>query len=65
MEQLWALIHFLRDHPRAAVGLAVALLGVLYLLNRKPRLSREADERIKQLRKDRAGQYNRLRPPQG
>ena len=33
------------------------------LLNRKPRVTREAEDRFKQIRKERGDQYHKLRPP--
>jgi hypothetical protein len=62
MEQLWALIHYLPDHPRAALGVVVALGGIYWLMNRKPKLMREADKRLEEIRKERGDPYNKLRP---
>ncbi|MFI5396195.1 MAG: hypothetical protein ACHQ9S_11750 [Candidatus Binatia bacterium] len=63
MKQFWSALHYFEDHP--AIGLiAVGVLLVYYLLNRKPRLTREAEERLKELRKERGDYYRRLRPPQ-
>jgi len=62
MEQLWFLVHYLRDHPGAALGVAVAL-GVMYwLLNRKPKMARDAERRMKEIREERGDPYNTLRP---
>jgi hypothetical protein len=63
MDQLQTLIQYFGDHPFIGLGMATALLGVYHLLNRKSRLSREADERLKQIRKERGDYYRRLRPP--
>ncbi len=63
MEQLWTLIHYLRDHPGAALGAAVALFVLYRLLNRKPKLVRDADKRLEELRKEHPDQYNKVRPP--
>lgn len=63
MENVWTLVHYLREHPAAAVGAVVALVGVRFLLNRKPKLVREADKRLDQLRKERSGHYDKVRPP--
>ncbi len=62
MEQLWALIHYLRDHPLVIVGAALTLVGLRYLLNRKPALARQADERFEHLRQERDGYYQKQRP---
>lgn len=63
MGQLQAVIQYFGDHPFIGLGITTALLGVYHLLNRKSRLSREADERLKQLRKERGDYYRRPRPP--
>jgi len=52
--------------PRTSGALAVvaAALGALwYLLNRKPKIVREAEQRLGQLRDERGTSYNVLRPP--
>jgi hypothetical protein len=63
MDQLQALIQYFGEHPLIGLGMATALLVVYHFLNRKPRLSREADERLKQLRKERGDYYRTVRPP--
>lgn len=63
MDQLQALIQYFKDHPFIGLGMASVLLGVYHFLNRKSPLSREADERLKQLRKERGNYYRRVRPP--
>ena len=62
MEQLWTLIHYLRDHPGAALGGAVALGVIYWLMNRNPKLMREADRRLEEIRKERGDPYNTPRP---
>lgn len=44
-------------------GVAVVVVGIYYLLNRKSRLVRDAERRIEELRRERTDQYNKLRPP--
>lgn len=62
MDQLWSLVHYLRDHPGAAFGVAVGL-GVMYwVLNRKPKMTRDAERRMKEIREERGDPYNKLRP---
>ena len=62
MEQLWSLVHYLRDHPGAAPGVVVAL-GVMYwVLNRKPKMARDAEQRMKEIREERGDPYSKLRP---
>jgi hypothetical protein len=56
-------IEHLRDSPQTAAG-ALLIAGFLYyLLQRKSRLEREADRRLGQLQRDKAGTYDHLRPP--
>jgi hypothetical protein len=62
MAQLWVWIEYLRDHPLTAVSGAAALVVFYYLLNRKSRVTREADARLGELRKDRGDYYNSQRP---
>ena len=62
MERIWAAIRYFDDHPFTGLAAAAALCVVYYFLNRKSRLSREADERLKQLRKERGDMYRTLRP---
>ena len=62
MEHLWTLIQYVRDNPRAMVGAAV-VLGVLYwLVNRKPKLQRDAEKRIEEIREERGDPYRKTRP---
>lgn len=63
MDQLQVVVQYLGDHPFIGLALATVLLGVYHLLNRKSRLTREADERLKQLRKQRGDYYRKVRPP--
>ena len=63
MEQLWAAIRYVVDQPSIGVAAATGVAVVFYLLNRKPRMTREAEDRFKQIRKERGDQYTKLRPP--
>jgi hypothetical protein len=63
MEGFTALVHYLSDNPWKAVGVVGILLGIRYLLNRKSRLAREADEHLEHLREERGNYYNKIRPP--
>ncbi|MGD0945920.1 MAG: hypothetical protein ABSA52_00700 [Candidatus Binatia bacterium] len=63
MDQFQVVVRYLGDHPFAGLALATALLGVYHLLNRKSRLTREADERLKQLCKQRGDYYRKMRRP--
>lgn len=61
MEQLFHLVEALQEYPVLAVAGLVALLGGYYLLQRKPRIARDAEQRLAALRKERGGYYTRLR----
>ncbi len=62
MAHLRVWIDYLRSHPLTVVGGAVVLVVLYYLANRKTKLTRDAEARLGQLRKDRADYYNRQRP---
>ena len=62
MQELWSLVHYLPDHPGAALGVAAALGGMYWLLNRKPKMVRDAERRLKEIREERGDPYNKLRP---
>jgi hypothetical protein len=57
------MIDVLRANPILAVGLAVALVFGYRLLQRRPRMQRDADEQLSVLRRDKVDQYSKLRPP--
>jgi hypothetical protein len=59
--QLEVYTRYFSSHPFIGLGMATALLVVYHFLNRKPRLSREVDERLKQLRKERGDYYRTVR----
>jgi hypothetical protein len=63
MEQLWAAIQYVADHPSVGIAAATGLALIFYLLNRKPRVTREAEDRFEQIRKERGDQYRKQRPP--
>jgi hypothetical protein len=62
METIRALLGYGQAHPGLAFIAIVAAVGMYYLLNRKPKLARDADERIRELRRERADLYSRQRP---
>ncbi len=62
MDHLWTWIQYLRDHPGAAVWLVLAAATLYWLLNRKPKLQREADKRLDEIRAERGDPYNKPRP---
>lgn len=63
MDQIWRMIDALRANPLLAAALGVALIGGVALLRRRPKIQRDADERLSALRRDKADQYTKLRPP--
>ena len=63
MDPLQVFEQYFRDHPFIGLGMATVLLVLYHFLHRQSRLTREADERLKQLRKERGDYYRRLRPP--
>lgn len=62
MDQLWTWLHYLRDHPSAAIWVVLAAAAVYWLLNRKPKLQRDADKRMREIREERGDPYNKPRP---
>ena len=63
MEQLAPLIEYLANRPGTTIAAAVGIAAFIYLLFRKPKTVREADQRLRELKGERGGQYNKLRPP--
>lgn len=63
MDHFTQVIDALRTNPWLPVGVVVALSAAYALLHRRPRIQREADERLSVLRRDKSDQYNKLRPP--
>jgi hypothetical protein len=53
----------LRDQPWLAVAAGIGMAGILYALLRKSRIERDAARDLERLRKERAGHYDKLRPP--
>ncbi|MCK6555382.1 hypothetical protein L6Q96_12515 [Candidatus Binatia bacterium] len=62
MDDVWKVVAYLQAHPLLTVGGAVALVGMYYLLNRKPKATRDAEARLEQLRKERHDHYRQQRP---
>jgi hypothetical protein len=63
MDRLFQVIDALRANPILAVGLAVGLIVGYRILQRRPSMQRDADEQLSALRRDKADQYTKLRPP--
>lgn len=62
MEYVWTWIQYVRDHPGNAVWVGLAAAGVYWLLNRKPKLQRDADKRMAEIRTEHGDPYNKPRP---
>jgi len=62
MEHMWAWIQYVRDHPGIAVWVGLAAAAIYWLINRKPKLQRDADKRIEEMRAERGDPYNKMRP---
>jgi hypothetical protein len=63
MDHILAIIEAARANPLLAAGIGVACIGGVVLLRRRPKIQREADERLSALRRDNPDQYTKLRPP--
>lgn len=63
MDQVWVWIRYACDHPRTVVIAAAVLAALYYLANRKPKATRDAENRLAQLREKQADHYNKVRPP--
>jgi hypothetical protein len=63
MDRLSALFELIRQHPALSTGVAFVAVVAYYLARRKPRIVREADRQLEELRRKRQGHYDKLRPP--
>ncbi len=63
MSRLIELFDLIRAHPWVGVGLTVAIVIAIMLLQRRPRLQRDADAQLAMLRRDKSDRYTSLRPP--
>ena len=57
-----AIVAYLQEDPVTALACAAGLALVFCLLQRRPRIQRDADERLATLGKANSGRYDRLRP---
>jgi hypothetical protein len=62
MQYLTQLIEAVRNSPGLGVVIVVAVIAIAVVLNRKPRIQRDADARLAAIRRDKADQYNKQRP---
>lgn len=63
MDQAGQWLQYLADHPTGVIIAITAIAALAYLLNRKPKAVREADERLKKLGQEKARHYHQPRPP--
>jgi hypothetical protein len=63
MEQVSQLIEYVANRPGTTFVAGIAVAAVLYFFIRKPKTVRDARARMRELKDERAGQYNSLRPP--
>ncbi len=62
MDQMWLWIRYVWEHPSAVVWVVVVAAAAYWLLNRKPKLQRDADKRLEEIRAERGDPYNKMRP---
>lgn len=60
----WVLTYF-EMHPDHGLGLIAVIIAAYYLLNYRPRMVRDAERRLAELREERGDLYCGLRPPNG
>jgi len=56
-------LSYLREHPLIAAGVAVALVGFYSLSNWKPKHTRDAENRLREIREETHDFYRHMRPP--
>lgn len=56
------ILTFVRENPLIAMGCVLGVAVAIYLLQRRPRIQRDADERLAALGKANANRYDQLRP---
>jgi len=61
MDQLQMLLRYAHANPALSAASVAALFVLWYLLGRKSKLSRAADEQLDRLRRERGDYYNKLR----
>ena len=62
MDEMLAWLQYVREHPHLIVGAALGLAVLYALLNYKSKMTRDAERRIAELRKEREDYYRKLRP---
>ncbi|MCX8073555.1 MAG: hypothetical protein N3C12_14085 [Candidatus Binatia bacterium] len=64
-EVVRTVLEYLEIHPDHGLALIAVIIGAYYLLNYRPRMVRDAERRLAELREERANLYRGLRPPNG
>ncbi|GIW45675.1 MAG: hypothetical protein KatS3mg077_2957 [Candidatus Binatia bacterium] len=64
-EVIQGVLAYFELHPDHGLGLIGVIIGAYYLLNYRPRMVRDAERRLAELREERANLYRGLRPPNG
>ncbi len=62
-EVVRTVLAYLQMHPDHGLALIAVIIGAYYLLNYRPRMVRDAERRLAELREERANLYRGLRPP--
>jgi len=65
LDLLSQIVRYLQDNPRMAVWAAIGLIVLYALLNWKPKRTRQAEEQLSRMLKDREDHYRQQRPPKG
>ena len=63
MGLLSELIRYLQDNPRFGVAIGVGLVVLYFILNWKPKRTRQAEQQLSRMLKDREDHYRQTRPP--
>ncbi len=63
MDRLAPVIDAVLLNPLLGIGIGVAVVAGYLLLRRRPKIQREADERLSALRRETTDQYTKPRPP--
>lgn len=64
-ELVTSILAYCELHPDHGLGLIAVIIGIYYLLNYRPKMVRDAEQRLAQLREERGDLYRGLRPPNG
>lgn len=62
MDNVSKVIAYVQAHPLLVGGVALLLVAAFFLVNRKPKATRDAEARLEQLRKERQEYYRQRRP---